>query len=94
MLNALAALAGLGGPWLLGRIIDAVTDAAPAPAGSTGWPCAVLVCAVAQILLSRYALAVGYRFGERTAARIREALPATGPWACPPRWSSGCRPAT
>jgi ATP-binding cassette, subfamily C, bacterial len=68
--NALAAVAGLGGPWLLGRIVDAVTG------GATGavdrLAAAVLACAVAQTLLSRYALAVGYRFGERTAARIRE----------------------
>jgi ABC-type multidrug transport system fused ATPase/permease subunit len=70
-LNALAALAALGGPWLLGRIIDAV-------AGVRGsgrvdrLALAVLACAVAQILLTRYALAIGYRFGERTAARIRE----------------------
>ena len=71
VLNALTALAGLGGPWLLGRIIDTV-------AGGHGagrvdrLALAVLACAVAQMLLSRYALTVGYRFGERTAARIRE----------------------
>ena len=69
--NALAALAGLGGPWLLGRIIDTVTSghgAGPVDRLAV----AVLACAVAQLLLSRHALAVGYRFGERTAARIRE----------------------
>ncbi|WP_433795171.1 ABC transporter ATP-binding protein [Actinoplanes sp. CA-252034] len=70
-LSSLAALAGLGGPWLLGRIIDTVA------AGATitdvdRLAAAVLVCAVAQTLLSRYALAAAYRFGERTAARIRE----------------------
>ena len=70
-LNALAALAALGGPWLLGRIIDTV-------AGQGGGAqvdrlaLAVLACAFGQTVLSRYALAVGYRFGERTAARIRE----------------------
>jgi len=71
VLNALAALAGLGSPWLLGRIIDTVTGG-----GGAGQvdrlAVAVLVCAIAQTLLSRYALSVGYRFGERTAARIRE----------------------
>ncbi|HEU4348207.1 MAG TPA: ABC transporter ATP-binding protein [Actinoplanes sp.] len=72
-LNALAALAGLGGPWLFGRIIDSV-----AGAGGAGrvdrLALAVLCCAVAQTLLSRYALAIAYRFGERTAARIRESF--------------------
>jgi ABC-type multidrug transport system fused ATPase/permease subunit len=70
-LTALAALAGLGGPWLLGRIIDTV-----AGGGGAGQvdrlALAVLCCAVAQTLFSRYALAVAYRFGERTAARVRE----------------------
>ena len=71
VLNALAALAGLGGPWLLGRIIDTVTGGGGA--GSVDrLAVAVLACAVVQTLLSRYALSVGYRFGERTAARIRE----------------------
>ncbi|MFB9693304.1 ABC transporter ATP-binding protein [Amorphoplanes digitatis] len=71
LLNALAALAALGGPWLLGRIIDAVT--AGHGAGRVDrLALAVLVCAVAQTLFSRYALLVGFRFGERTAARVRE----------------------
>jgi ABC-type multidrug transport system fused ATPase/permease subunit len=72
-LNALAALTGLGGPWLVGRIIDAVTSrGADALAQVDRLALAVLLCAVARTLLSRYALAAGYRFGERTAARIRE----------------------
>ncbi|MDT5043314.1 MAG: hypothetical protein QOE51_4299 [Actinoplanes sp.] len=70
-LNSLAALAGLGAPWLLGRIIDAVTGGAGAGRVDR-LAVAVLACAVTQTLLSRYALAIGYRFGERTAARIRE----------------------
>jgi ATP-binding cassette, subfamily C, bacterial len=71
VLNSLAALAGLTGPWLLGRIIDEVTTG-----GGTHrvdlLAAIVLACAGARALISRYALAVGYRFGERTAARIRE----------------------
>lgn len=70
-LNALAALAALGGPWLLGRIIDAVTGSTTAGRVDR-LAIAVAACAVAQLLLSRYALAVGYRFGEHAAARIRE----------------------
>ncbi|GAA2383126.1 ABC transporter ATP-binding protein [Dactylosporangium salmoneum] len=70
LLNVLAAVAALGAPYLLGRIIDAVTGPRAAAridllAG------AVLLCALAQTLLARWALLLGYRFGERTAARIR-----------------------
>ncbi|WP_328468116.1 ABC transporter ATP-binding protein/permease [Actinoplanes sp. NBC_00393] len=69
--SSLAALAGLGGPWLLGRIIDTVTAGGGA-AQVDRLALGVLACAVVQMLLARYALAIGYRFGERTAARIRE----------------------
>ncbi|MET8149188.1 ABC transporter ATP-binding protein [Actinoplanes sp. NPDC049668] len=71
LLNALAAIAALGGPWLLGRIIDAVTDGRGAGQVDR-LAVAVLACAVAQTLFTRYALMVGFRFGERTAARVRE----------------------
>jgi ABC-type multidrug transport system fused ATPase/permease subunit len=71
LLNALASIAGLGGPLFLGKIIDTVTGG-----GGVGrvdrLALFVLICAAAQTILSRYALAVGYRFGERTAARIRD----------------------
>ncbi|MEV4513935.1 ABC transporter ATP-binding protein [Dactylosporangium sp. NPDC049525] len=68
-LNSLAALAGLGAPWLLGRIVDTVTRGG----GQVDrLALAVLGCAVAQTLLTRAALAIAYRFGERTAYRIRE----------------------
>lgn len=70
-LNALAAVAALGGPYLLGRIIDAVTQT-PGAGAVDRLALALLGCAAAQIVLSRQALAIGYRFGERTAARIRE----------------------
>jgi ABC-type multidrug transport system fused ATPase/permease subunit len=70
-LNSFAALAGLGGPWLLGRIIDAVAGGGGASQVNR-LALAVLCCAVAQALLTRYALAIAYRFGERTAYRIRE----------------------
>jgi ABC-type multidrug transport system fused ATPase/permease subunit len=70
-LNALTAVAALGAPWLLGRIIDTVVGAG-GTAEVDRLALAVLGCAVAQTVLSRYALAVAYRFGERSAARIRE----------------------
>lgn len=70
-LNALAAGAGLAGPWLLGRIVDTVRDGGGVRAVDR-LALVILVCAVAQLLLARYARFVGYRFGERTVARVRE----------------------
>lgn len=70
-LNALAAAAGLVGPWLLGRIIDQVRSG-----GGVGTvdrlALTIVVFALAQLLLVRYARVVGHRFGERTSARVRE----------------------
>jgi ABC-type multidrug transport system fused ATPase/permease subunit len=71
LLNGAAAAAGLGGPWLLGRIVDTVIGGG-SPGRVDRLALAVLLCAVAQTVLSRYALAVAFRFGERTAARIRD----------------------
>ncbi|MCW8379354.1 ABC transporter ATP-binding protein [Streptomyces justiciae] len=70
-LNSAAAIAGLGGPWLLGRIIDEVR--AKGTVGAVDrLALALLVCAVAELLLARWARFVGHRFGERTLARVRE----------------------
>lgn len=70
-LNALAAAAGLAGPWLVGRIVDEVRDGHGAGAVDrlASW---IVVCALAQTLLARWARYVGHRFGERTLARVRE----------------------
>jgi ABC-type multidrug transport system fused ATPase/permease subunit len=68
-LNVLATLAGLAAPWLLGRIVDAIGHP---HARIDRYAVAILGCTAAQILLARYALLNGHRFGERTAARIRE----------------------
>lgn len=70
-LNALAAGAGLVGPWLLGRIIDEVRAGVGVATVDRLAP-TILVFALAQLLLVRYAGYVGHRFGERTVARIRE----------------------
>jgi ATP-binding cassette subfamily C protein len=72
LLNSLAAIAALAGPWLLGRIIDAVTGGRASVHFVDRLALAILICAVAQLLLARSALVAGYRFGERTAARVRE----------------------
>jgi ATP-binding cassette subfamily C protein len=70
-LNALAALSGLAGPWLLGRIIDEVR-AGEGVAAVDRLSLVLVVCAITQLLLARWARYVGHRFGERTLARVRE----------------------
>ncbi|MEU5894434.1 ABC transporter ATP-binding protein [Streptomyces sp. NPDC047461] len=70
-LNALAAIAGLGGPWLLGRIIDEVRAGSGVGAVDR-LALALLVCSLAELLLARWARYMGHRFGERTLARVRE----------------------
>jgi len=71
LLNSLAAGAGLVAPWLVGRIIDEVrAGAGVSVVDRLGL--VIVVCAVAQLLLARWARYVGYRFGERTLARVRE----------------------
>ncbi|MER7895491.1 ABC transporter ATP-binding protein [Streptomyces sp. NPDC096046] len=70
-LNALAALVGLAGPWLLGRMIDDVR-AGRGVAAVDRLALLLLLCALAQVLLARWARYLGHRFGERTLARVRE----------------------
>ncbi|MGV9556279.1 ABC transporter ATP-binding protein [Streptomyces sp. NPDC003522] len=70
-LNVLAAAAGLAGPWLLGRIIDEVGSGGGVAAVDR-LAAAILVCALTQLLLARWARYAGHRFGERTLARVRE----------------------
>ncbi|MFE2597067.1 ABC transporter ATP-binding protein [Streptomyces sp. NPDC059396] len=72
-LNALAAAAGLIGPWLLGSVINTVR-AGGGVATVDRYALVILLCSVAQLVLARYARLVGHRFGERTSARIREQL--------------------
>ncbi|EPD64726.1 ABC transporter ATP-binding protein [Streptomyces sp. HGB0020] len=70
-LNALAAVAGLAGPWLVGRIVDDVEagEGVHAVDRLALW---ILLCSLAQLVLARYAHYVGHRFGERALARVRE----------------------
>ncbi|WP_030191788.1 ABC transporter ATP-binding protein [Streptomyces violaceorubidus] len=71
VLNALAAMTGLAGPWLLGRIVDEVRGGRGVDAVDR-LALAILLCSLAQLLLARWARYVGHRFGERTLARVRE----------------------
>jgi ATP-binding cassette subfamily C protein len=73
-LNALATAAGLVGPRLLGDIVDAVKASPGRAAVATVDRLALIIVAftLAQIVLTRLAMYVGARFGERTAARVRE----------------------
>jgi ATP-binding cassette subfamily C protein len=74
VLNALAALAALVGPAYLGRIVNAVTGTHPSVSVVDRDALVIVVFALAQILMSRWALLLGARFGERTSARIRERM--------------------
>jgi ATP-binding cassette subfamily C protein len=71
VLSALAAGAGLAGPWLVGRIVDEVR-AGSGPEVVDRLALGIVASAVAQLLLARQARWVAYRFGERTLSRVRE----------------------
>lgn len=89
LLNMAAAAAALAGPWLLGRIIDTIHGSRTAGVGDVlgtvdRLALGALVFTVVHILFARWALTLGYRFGERTAARVRERFLARA-LALPPR---------
>jgi ABC-type multidrug transport system fused ATPase/permease subunit len=71
VLHAAAAVAGLASPWLLGRIVDAVS-AGRGVGVVDRYALAIAGCVVVQGFLSRYAQYAGHRFGERTIAALRE----------------------
>jgi ABC-type multidrug transport system fused ATPase/permease subunit len=73
LVNGLAAAAGLVGPWLLGRIIDTIRAGSGDVLGAVDrLAFGALLFTVVQTVLAWWALKIGYRFGERTAARVRE----------------------
>nr|WP_202627451.1 ABC transporter ATP-binding protein [Cellulomonas sp. APG4] len=76
VLHTLAAAAGLAGPWLLGRMVDAVADGTTA--GFVDRAVGVLVLAVlTQTVLIRYAQRGAMVLGETVFAELREAFLAT-----------------
>jgi ABC-type multidrug transport system fused ATPase/permease subunit len=73
LVNGLASAAGLIGPWLLGRIIDTIQAGSGDVLGTVDrLAFGALAFTVVQTVLTWWALKIGYRFGERTAARVRE----------------------
>jgi len=70
-LHAAAAVAGLAAPWLLGRIVDAVTHG-QGTGVVDGYALGIVGCVAAQGLLSRYAQYAGHRLSERAIAALRE----------------------
>lgn len=73
VVNGLASAAGLVGPWLLGRIIDTIqAGAGDVLSRVDRLAFSAVVFTVVQTILTWWALKIGYRFGERTAARVRE----------------------
>ncbi len=76
VLHTLAAVAGLVGPWLLGRLVDAVTTGTTSAYVTT--VVAVGAAAVlAQAVLRRYAQRISMVFGETVFADLREELVGT-----------------
>ena len=71
LLNVAAAATGLVSPLILGRIITAV-QAGQGLATIDRLGVVLIVAAPTQFVLARFARSVAYRFGERTAARLRE----------------------
>lgn len=72
LVNGLASAAGLIGPWLLGRIIDTIQGGSGGVGAVDRLALSALVFTIVQTVLTWWALKIGYRFGERTAARVRE----------------------
>ncbi len=72
VLTCLSSASGLAGPYLLGRIINLLESGTASVTTVDGLAAGVLVCALAQLVLTRYARLCAYRFGERTLGRLRE----------------------
>ena len=68
-----AAGAGLLAPWFVGQIVNEV-QAGSGVAAVDRWGLLVVAAAVGQLALGYLARYLGYRFGERTSARLREQL--------------------
>ncbi|MFL6124298.1 ABC transporter ATP-binding protein [Actinophytocola sp.] len=70
--TCLSSLAGLGAPWLIGRIVDRVQAGTSDTAVIDLLAVAIVAFAVAHMVLTRFARYFAYRFAERSLARLRE----------------------
>jgi ATP-binding cassette subfamily C protein len=70
--TCLAAAAGLGAPWLIGRIVNQVESGTADPATVDLLALAIVAFAVAHMVLTRFARYFAHRFAERSLARLRE----------------------
>lgn len=68
-----AAASGLVAPWLVGQIVNEV-QAGSGIAAVDRWGLLVVLAAVGQFIIGYFSRYLGYRFGERTSARLREQL--------------------
>jgi ATP-binding cassette subfamily C protein len=71
-ITCLASAIALAGPYLLGRIIDQLEAGTATAATVDRLAAAVVACALAQLVLTRYSRLASYRFGERMLRRLRE----------------------
>jgi ATP-binding cassette subfamily C protein len=70
--TCLASLAGLGAPWLIGRIVNHVESGTPDRSTIDLLAAAIVGFAVAHMVLTRFARFFAYRFAERSLARLRQ----------------------
>ena len=70
--TCLAAAAGLGAPWLIGRIVDHVEAGDPQMSTVDLLAIGILAFALAYIVLTRFSRYLAHRFAERALARLRE----------------------
>lgn len=70
--TCLAAAAGLGAPWLIGRIVNQVESGTPDMTTVDLLALAIVAFAVGHMVLTRFARYFAHRFAERSLARLRE----------------------
>jgi len=70
--TCLASLAGLGAPWLIGRIVNHVESGTSDLGTVDLLALAIVAFAVAHMVLTRFARYFAHRFAERSLARLRE----------------------
>ncbi|WP_306370237.1 ABC transporter ATP-binding protein [Nocardiopsis sp. CC223A] len=72
LLTCAAAAVGLVAPYLVGRIVDLLEAGTATVSAVDGLAVAAVACALATLVLNRYAKLSAFRFGERALARLRE----------------------